>query len=100
MRINLTVKAGPHQGEVFEYKERANFIVGRSERAHVRLPCRIRVSRVSTNAITGCPGLGRVLYAHRCGPHAEHKKVLTARPTMSLSQIPASPLSGKSLPFS
>ena len=38
MRINLTVKAGPHEGEVFEFSERANFIVGRSERAHFRLP--------------------------------------------------------------
>ena len=37
MRINLTVKAGPHAGQVFEFKERANFIVGRSERANFRL---------------------------------------------------------------
>ncbi len=38
MRISLTVKAGPHQGEVFEFQERAFFIVGRSERASFRLP--------------------------------------------------------------
>jgi len=37
MRINLTVKAGPHEGKVFEFGERANFIVGRSERANFRL---------------------------------------------------------------
>ena len=37
MRINLTVKAGPHQGHFFEFEERANFIVGRSERANFRL---------------------------------------------------------------
>ena len=37
MRINLTVKAGPHEGQVFEFQERANFIVGRSERANFRL---------------------------------------------------------------
>ena len=37
MRINLTVKAGPHEGQVFEFRERANFIVGRSERANFRL---------------------------------------------------------------
>jgi eukaryotic-like serine/threonine-protein kinase len=37
MRINLEVKAGPHQGQVFEFNERANFIVGRSERANFRL---------------------------------------------------------------
>src|SRR5208337_2059097 len=38
MRINLTVKAGPHEGEVFEFQERAFFVVGRSERANFRLP--------------------------------------------------------------
>ncbi len=38
MRINLTVKAGPHEGDVFEFQERAFFIVGRSERANFRLP--------------------------------------------------------------
>ena len=38
MRINLTVKAGPHEGQVFEFPERAFFIVGRSERANFRLP--------------------------------------------------------------
>ncbi len=37
MRINLTVKSGPHEGQVFEFRERANFIVGRSERANFRL---------------------------------------------------------------
>src|SRR5271155_3645544 len=37
MRINLTVRAGPHEGQVFEFEERANFIVGRSERANFRL---------------------------------------------------------------
>ena len=38
MRINLKVKAGPHEGKVFEFEERDNFIVGRSPRAHFRLP--------------------------------------------------------------
>jgi eukaryotic-like serine/threonine-protein kinase len=37
MRIHLEVKAGPHEGQVFEFNERANFIVGRSERANFRL---------------------------------------------------------------
>ena len=37
MHVNLTVKAGPHEGTVFEFKERANFVVGRSERANFRL---------------------------------------------------------------
>jgi hypothetical protein len=32
------VNAGPHEGAVFEFAERANFIVGRSDRAHFRLP--------------------------------------------------------------
>ncbi len=38
MQINLTVKAGPHEGAIFAFKQRANFVVGRSERAHFRLP--------------------------------------------------------------
>ncbi len=38
MRINLTVKAGPHEGQVFEFQERAFFVVGRSDRANFRLP--------------------------------------------------------------
>ena len=47
MRINLTVKAGPHEGQVFEFKERANFIVGRSERANFRLPVKDKsISRI------------------------------------------------------
>ena len=47
MRINLTVKAGPHAGEVFEFPERAFFIVGRSERANFRLPVKDKsISRI------------------------------------------------------
>jgi serine/threonine-protein kinase len=47
MRINLAVKAGPHEGAVFEFTERANFIVGRSERAHFRLPVKDKsISRI------------------------------------------------------
>src|SRR5258707_14517188 len=47
MQINLTVKAGPHEGAIFEFKERANFIVGRSDRAHFRLPVKDKsISRI------------------------------------------------------
>jgi serine/threonine-protein kinase len=47
MRINLTVKAGPHAGAIFEFKQRANFIVGRSERAHFQLPIKDKnISRI------------------------------------------------------
>jgi serine/threonine-protein kinase len=47
MRINLMVKAGPHEGAVFEFTERANFIVGRSGRAHFRLPVKDKsISRI------------------------------------------------------
>jgi len=47
MRINLTVKAGPHEGQVFEFKERANFIVGRSQRANFQLPVKDQsISRI------------------------------------------------------
>jgi serine/threonine-protein kinase len=47
MRISLAVHAGPHQGAVFEFTERANFIVGRSDRAHFRLPVKDKsISRI------------------------------------------------------
>ena len=47
MRIILTVKASPHEGQVFEFKEHANFIVGRSDRAHFRLPIKDKsISRI------------------------------------------------------
>jgi len=47
MQINLTVKAGPHEGAIYEFKERANFVVGRSERAHFRLPVKDKsISRI------------------------------------------------------
>ena len=38
MRINLTVKAGPHEGRRFEFEGHSNFIVGRSARANFPLP--------------------------------------------------------------
>ena len=37
MRVNLTVKAGPQQGRVFEFAEHRNFFVGRSKEAHFRI---------------------------------------------------------------
>src|SRR3954447_7400904 len=47
MRVNLTAHAWPHQGAVFEFAERANFIVGRSDRAHFRLPVKDKsISRI------------------------------------------------------
>src|SRR3954471_21294990 len=47
MRISLSVKAGPHEGQVFDFRERANFLVGRSERVHFRLPVKDRsISRI------------------------------------------------------
>ena len=38
MHIRLTVKAGPHEGQVFEFEEHSNFLVGRSTRANFPLP--------------------------------------------------------------
>jgi serine/threonine-protein kinase len=38
MRISLTVTAGPHAGQVFTFEGHDTFIVGRSKRAHFRLP--------------------------------------------------------------
>ena len=38
MRISLKVESGPHEGQVFEFEGHSNFVVGRSRRAHFRLP--------------------------------------------------------------
>jgi serine/threonine-protein kinase len=38
MRIHLVVKEGPHQGQVFSFQGHDTFFVGRSQRAHFRLP--------------------------------------------------------------
>jgi serine/threonine-protein kinase len=38
MRITLTVTAGPHKGQVFTFAGHDTFLVGRSKRAHFRLP--------------------------------------------------------------
>ena len=38
MRINLTVIKGPHRGREFSFAGHDNFIVGRAEFAHFRLP--------------------------------------------------------------
>src|SRR5438067_13522699 len=47
MRIILTVNAGPHEGQVFEFEGHNNFIVGRSDRAHFRLPVKDKsISRI------------------------------------------------------
>jgi serine/threonine protein kinase len=38
MKVSLTVTAGPHEGQAFEFREHDTFIVGRSKNAHFRLP--------------------------------------------------------------
>ena len=42
MRITLTVTEGPHQGQVFVFDGHDTFLVGRSKRAHFRLPAKDR----------------------------------------------------------
>src|SRR5438045_6617172 len=42
MRITLTVTAGPHQGRTFTFAGHDMFLVGRSRRAHFRLPAKDR----------------------------------------------------------
>ena len=42
MRITLTVTEGPHQGQVFAFDGHDTFLVGRSKRAHFRLPSKDR----------------------------------------------------------
>jgi serine/threonine-protein kinase len=38
LKVSLTVTAGPHEGQAFEFVEHDTFIVGRSKDAHFRLP--------------------------------------------------------------
>ena len=38
MRILIEVMAGPHQGQTFAFDRHDTFLVGRSRRAHFRLP--------------------------------------------------------------
>jgi serine/threonine-protein kinase len=38
MRILLAITEGPHAGKEFEFRDHATFIVGRSVKAHFRLP--------------------------------------------------------------
>jgi serine/threonine-protein kinase len=38
MRVRIAVTAGPHQGRVFEFAGHDVFLVGRSKKAHFRLP--------------------------------------------------------------
>ena len=42
MRVTLTVISGPHEGQVFTFAGHDTFLVGRSKRAHFRLPAKDR----------------------------------------------------------
>jgi eukaryotic-like serine/threonine-protein kinase len=42
MRVTLTVIGGPHTGQVFSFAGHDTFLVGRSKRAHFRLPSKDR----------------------------------------------------------
>src|SRR5437667_8374835 len=42
MRVTLTVTGGPHEGQTFSFSGHDTFLVGRSKRAHFRLPAKDR----------------------------------------------------------
>src|SRR5213593_3937228 len=42
MRVTLTVIGGPHTGQTFSFSGHDTFLVGRSKRAHFRLPAKDR----------------------------------------------------------
>jgi serine/threonine-protein kinase len=76
MRITLTVTAGPHKGRVFNFAGHDTFIVGRSKRAHFRLPAKDRYfSRVHFLVEVNPPQCRLMDLGSRNGTHVNGQKV-------------------------
>jgi serine/threonine-protein kinase len=79
MHITLTVTAGPHQGQVFQFTGHDTFIVGRSKRAHFRLPAKDRYfSRVHFLVEVNPPQCRLMDLGSRNGTYVNGQKVKTA----------------------
>src|SRR5207248_11205826 len=79
MRISLTVTAGPHEGTVFTFAGHDTFIVGRSKRAHFRLPVKDRYfSRVHFMIEVNPPHCRLMDLKSRNGSYVNGERVTTA----------------------
>jgi serine/threonine-protein kinase len=76
MRITLTVTAGPHEGRVFMFAGHDTFLVGRSKRAHFRLPGKDRYfSRVHFLVEVNPPQCGLLDMGSRNGTYVNGERV-------------------------
>jgi serine/threonine-protein kinase len=79
MRIILTVTAGPHKGRVFTFAGHDTFIVGRSKRAHFRLPLKDKYfSRVHFLVEVNPPQCRIMDMGSRNGTYVNGERVRTA----------------------
>lgn len=79
MRITLTVTEGPHAGQVFTFQEHDNFIVGRSKRAHFRLPLKDKYfSRIHFMVEVNPPHCRLMDMGSTNGTHVNGQKVTMA----------------------
>jgi serine/threonine-protein kinase len=79
MKVTLTVTAGPHRGESFTFDEHDTFIVGRSDRAHFRLPFKDKtVSRVHFMIEVNPPSCRVMDMASLNGTSVNGRRVTTA----------------------
>jgi serine/threonine-protein kinase len=79
MRITLTVTAGPHEGRIFHFDGHDTFIVGRSKRAHFRLPAKDRYfSRIHFMVEVNPPHCRLLDLGSRNGTHLNGTRVGSA----------------------
>jgi serine/threonine-protein kinase len=79
MRITLAVTAGPHAGKVFSFGGHDTFLVGRSKRAHFRLPEKDKYfSRVHFLIEVNPPQCVLIDMGSRNGTHVNNQRVSRA----------------------
>jgi eukaryotic-like serine/threonine-protein kinase len=79
MRVLIAVIAGPHQGQVFTFTGHDTFLVGRSKRAHFRLPEKDEYfSRIHFLVEVNAPRCRLMDMKSTNGIYVNGKKVLTA----------------------
>src|SRR5882724_12737450 len=76
MRVTLTVIGGPHTGQAFSFSGHDTFLVGRSKRAHFRLPAKDRYfSRVHFLVEVNPPQCRLMDMGSRNGTHVNGQRV-------------------------